>query len=259
MWFLLSLTAQAQTAADITAALERFNEQAKFPVLIPEEKDLERLVAHKVVRTREMTHPDKPQRVLGYYVMYAELEDVWVSARDQHLATVDDLIDHRLEDHDTFEVWYQHIDLPWPFVDRHWLLNTADNRPLAKSNVGWEHWWELSEDGPARAVKAISDGKIPEMSTERATGAIYVPDNEGAYSAIPLSKERTLFVFHATSTVGGNIPDKLIATYTLVTMNKFMTMIEERVPEALRHYSGDHVPIKAATGTPIPLGPSGAP
>ena len=45
---------------------------------------------------------------------------------------------------------YQHIDLPWPFRDRHWVIHASKNPNLAERSGDriWEHSWTLHERGP---------------------------------------------------------------------------------------------------------------
>jgi hypothetical protein len=253
MLALLLSMAFAAEPKDIVAALTNFNEHARFAVPIPGENDLERMVKKRVVRIRHVSSPDEPQQVIGYYVMSGTMRQVWISARDPHSSTIDDLIDQQVQNHGKGrEVWYQHMDLPWPFVDRHWLLDVADNHAAAKAGVGWEHYWELSDNGPERAAEYIAAGGIPDMTTERAAPAIYVNDNVGAYFVAPLPNGESLFCFHAKSTVGGNIPDRLIADYTAMTMNKYLTAIEKRIDEMEKHYADpSHKPIFAGDGSEL--------
>ena len=44
---------------------------------------------------------------------------------------------------------YQHVNMPWPVRDRHWLIFCEKNIDLARATGGdyWEHRWSLVDDG----------------------------------------------------------------------------------------------------------------
>ena len=58
---------------------------------------------------------------------------------------------------------YQHVNLPWPIRDRHWVIYCDKNLELAQASAGaiWEHRWSLHESGERLLRTAFEDSRIP--------------------------------------------------------------------------------------------------
>ncbi len=249
-----SETPEVDTAA-LGAALQEFNTGARFPLPTLSEAQLERLLAGKVVKIREKQADGGPQRGIGLLRTDVPRADVWLAVRDAHLSMMDELHERQLTPPEQMPaVWYQLLDLPRPFADRHWVIDVSDNHALARAtgNRCWEHPWVLKPDGPAIAAEVIAAGRIPGVDVARGEDAIYTPVNHGAWIAVQLPDETTILAYHATSVIGGRIPDKLVADYMMLTLSNLLRGVVERAPKAVEHYGPDHARIQGADGVTIP-------
>lgn len=239
----------------IRSRVAEFDALAHYPLPPIDDKDLQRLVDGKLVRIREKTDdPDLPQRVLGLEVIDIAKEQLWFAARDIHYTAVDGLTEVNVgTDDDGHDLWYQHIDVPRPFADRHWVIDVWDNHALAEGTHGrsWEHPWELTPSGEDMAFTLIRQGVIPGIDEHRAEKAVYTPVNRGAWLAISLPGGRTLFGYHVITVLGGGIPDRLVVEYSAMTLGKLFKGTVERVPDALVHYDPHHEPMIGGDGNPI--------
>jgi hypothetical protein len=240
----------------IRSAVEGFNLQAHFPLPTLTDREMVRLLKGRLVRIREVPEDrDQPQRVVGLQLMPHPKEHLWVAARDGHYSALEELTEAYLgPTPNEHHRWYQHLDLPRPFADRHWVIEVWDNYavPEVTAGAGWEHPWELTEGGEAMAAKALQAGEILGMGAKRARRTVYTPVNRGAWVAISLSDDRTLFGYHVTTVVGGNIPDGLVARYSLLTLGRVFNGTLDRIPYALEHYDADHEPFLGGDGITIP-------
>jgi hypothetical protein len=112
-------------------------------------------------------------------------------------------------------VRYQHIDLPWPIQDRHWVILCEKNVALAAASGGliWEHHWSLHEDGKRILETAYRDGRIVGLTRPELDESIYLPDNHGAWTLFELGAERTLVVAHVNAELGGAYPNGLVRAF----------------------------------------------
>ncbi len=245
----------AHAQVRLQEALAAFNASARFPLPALTQSQAERLAEGKVVKIREVPGSgDDPQRAIGLLRTALPKEALWLSARDVHFTAVDELIEVQLTPHAQWPaVWYQLLDMPRPFSDRHWVVDVTDTHTLATATEGraWEHAWVLSEEGPRIAAGAVGAGRVPGVDSGRAAAAIYTPVNHGAWLVIDLGDGTSLLGYHVTSVIGGRIPDKLVAEYTLLTLGKLLKGVVERVPKVVAHYTEAHVPIEGGDGLPL--------
>lgn len=246
--------ADDEPAARVRGALLAFNAHARFALPALSDAQVGRLLEGKVVKIREVTDSDAPQRAIGLIRTDVPKEHLWLSARDVHFTAVDELIEVQLTpDGEWPAVWYQLLDMPRPFSDRHWVVDVTDTHTLAAATEGraWEHGWVLRSGGPALAVEAVIGGRVPGVDAERIEDAIYTPVNHGAWLVIDLGDGTTVLGYHVTSVIGGRIPDKLVADYTLLTLGKLLKGVVERAPEVVAHYAEGHAPIEGGDGVPV--------
>lgn len=245
---------QSTASADalIPEALRDFNEGARFPLPTLSPSQIERLVQGKVLKLREVGESsDQPQRAIGLLRTHQSAASLWLAARDAHYTAVDELVEVRLTPEGQWpSVWYQHLDLPRPFSDRHWVVDVVDTHGLARASDGrcWEHAWQLSQDGLPTAEEALDAGRVPGIDSERAADAIYTPVNRGAWLVIDLGDGTSLLGYHVTSVIGGAVPDKLVADYTLFTLGKLLKGVAGRADEVVDHYDAEHTPIEGGDG-----------
>ena len=123
----------AREQALLQEALAAFNTSARFPLPALADSQVERLAEGKVVKIREVSGSgDEPQRAIGLLRTALPKEALWLSARDVHFTAVDELIEVQLTpDAQWPAVWYQLLDMPRPFSDRHWVVDVTDTHTLA--------------------------------------------------------------------------------------------------------------------------------
>ena len=243
------------TTASLSEALREFNAAARFPLPTLSAAQIERLDGGKVVKIRQVSDdPDQPQRAIGLVRAQQPPAHLWLSLRDVHFAAVDELVEVQLTPPGQWPaVWYQHLDLPRPFSDRHWVVDVSDSHALASATGGrcWEHSWVLAENGPQIGADAVVAGKVPGIDVARAQDAIYTPANHGAWLVIDLGDGSTILGYHVTSVIGGSVPDKLVADYTLLTLGSMMRRVVARTPDVVAHYLAGHAPIQGGDGAAV--------
>ena len=253
----LAVTAQETTQKQaINSGIVQFNKYAKYPVPALTDEQVEKLTTGKIVRIRQRpSDPSLPQRILGFIIIKQPRNNAWLGARDPHFASHGSFTEKNLTPLGEREVlWYQYFDVPRFFTDRHWLITVEDNHEMAQktNNMAWEHPWDLTPDGEAKALEAVRAGRVPGITAEMADNAIYVPVNNGAWLAIKLSENETLFGFHASTVVAGRIPDKLVADYAMWSLNSTLEGVAERAQNVYEHYDKSHQRVPGGDGVPIP-------
>jgi len=220
------------------------------------ERQISQLQRGKVVRIREVPEEDDaPQRVVGLIATAHSKEALWLSLRDRHWTAAAELTEVLLEGESSWpRIWYQHLDAPRPFADRHYVLRIEDNPGLAQATGGacWEHWWTLKDDGPEVARLALASGRIPGLDLAKTEGAVYVPVNDGAWLVCEVEGGQTVLGYHVRFVAGGRIPDRLIADYGMATLGTVLRKVVERAADVREHYSGDHYAIPGGDGPDIP-------
>ncbi len=251
---LLLLGAPAE-AGGLEERLASFNEHARFPLPELDESQLAELEAGELVRLRHRQQDaDLPQRVVALQVMEAPKEVLWIAARDDCEEDVERFTHVLLGETQGRQHWYQYLSVPFPFADRHWVIDVWNNVELleALGDGYWERPWILTEGGEERALEAVENGEVPGISPSQAQRAVYVPYNQGAWVAIDLPDGRALIGYHVTTVVGGAIPDGLVAEFTWRTFRRLYNGIVARVPTTPAHYDADHEPMMGGDGEPIP-------
>ena len=253
--------AQSEPAADeaktqqLSAALAAYNDSAHFALPAVSEAQLRRLARGKVVRIREPSEAGGPQRITGILLCAAGRDDLWVALRDPHLTSLPELTEVRISaDGDWPTLWYQYFHMPGPFTDRHWVIAVDDNLALASGSEDrrWEHYWRLQPSGLALGLAAVGAGRIPRVTDEMASSAISPSTNEGAWVVISLGDGATLLGYTVRASIGGRIPDRLVASYSMFTIARLLRRVEQRAAVASEHYDGAHRRIRGGGGAPLP-------
>jgi len=255
----LSIPAYSKAPVDtaqIASRLAQFNQYAKYPVPALDSAQLQRLTEGKIVKIRERPSvADAPQRVIGFILVDEPRAKLWLAARDPHFSSLDSFTEVALSPTDQQKVlWYQFFDVPKPFSDRHWLITVEDNHVMAKetNGVSWEHPWDLTSDGLSQVHQAVNNGGLPGIDKKLVERAIYVTVNNGAWIAIELPEDRTLLGFHATSVIGGRVPDRLVADYAMWSLGSALSRIAERSASVYEHYDSTHERVLGGDGVPLP-------
>jgi hypothetical protein len=242
---------------DLAATLAGVNGAAHYPVPQLSGRQITQLQRGNVVRIREVPEDNEgPQRVVGLVTTDHDKEALWLALRDRHWTAAEELTEVLLEGQSSWpRIWYQHLDAPRPFADRHYVLRIEDTPALVLATGGacWEHWWTLKEDGREVARAALASGRIPGLDLANTEGAVYVPVNDGAWLVCDLEGGGTLLGYHVRFVAGGRIPDRLIADYGMATLGRVLRKVVERAADVKEHYSGDHYAIPGGAGPDIPL------
>lgn len=249
---LLAIVAAAVAApppTELSAALARFNRHAAFALPALSASQLDELSGGDVVRILER-RDDGDVRAIGLKVVRADQRDVWVAAQDTHYVATEGLTELRLsKDPATGKaIWYGHLDLPSPFKDRHWVVSVWNNHALHAATDGqaWEHPWKLARAAVPDARAAAAAGRIRGIDAARFDDAILTERNRGAWIAIELEGPWALVGYHATTVVGGSIPDGLMARAVHLRMRSLLRDLETRATTVVRsHYTPGHEPLPA--------------
>jgi hypothetical protein len=244
-------------ARDVREALGLYNRLAAEPVPLLDAEQVETLLRGEVVKIREVPHgPDQPQRVIGYVLYDLSHPQVWISATDPHASYSGGMLreERIVVDDAGTSVWYQHLKLPWPVQDRHWLIRIRKNRELASQSGGriWEHSWALDEKGESFVHDFIRAGHIKTVTLDEAMKSIYTPVNHGAWIVASMPSDCTLLVYHVTSVVGGSIPDSFVSEWAMLTLDNLLRKVGEFSRTLPQHYVEGHDIALGADGAPIP-------
>ena len=131
-------------------------------------------------------------------------------------------------------VSYHHIDLPWPFKDRHWLLLCEKNLSLANDSHDdiWEHRWSLLPSDDSQLEAAYATGRVPGLTRKAFDDSVYLIANQGAWVVFDLGADGTLVAASMDIDLGGRFPDALVQSFAKHQMKEFF--------ESLNALSGAH-------------------
>ena len=150
-------------------------------------------------------------------------------------------------------VRYQHIDLPWPLRDRHWVIYCKKNVRIAETSNGgfWEHRWTLAEGGEAMLSEAYENGLVRGLSMRDLEESIYLPANRGAWVLSELSPDTTLVIAFFDGELGGLFPDSLVRHFAVRRLREGLNLVAALSEEV--HLEYDEQPwIRDGLERPIP-------
>ncbi|MFT4975703.1 MAG: hypothetical protein ACI8S6_001590 [Myxococcota bacterium] len=250
---LLSSLAHALAPADVNPTIAAFNAGSVFDIPELSDSQRDRLLRGDVVR---LLHPveDGNYQVVGLLLVPLPKRQVWIAGQDPHF-TSSAAVEKRLTKSGDTAMWYGFLDLPMGFSDRHWVVDVWNNHDLAAAsdNKMWEHPWRLRPGGLDMARPYVERGEVGSLTVEQLDGAIFTPYNQGALGFVAVSDEETLLIYHATSAVGGNIPERLMAEFARSTINSFLKKIAKTASDTVTtHYTVSHVVMLGGDGQPVP-------
>ncbi len=183
---------------------------------------------------------DGADRVIGLTWTDVPRDQLWVAIQDDDNwdGVVEGLSEETLPDSVVGHKWlFQHVDLPWPFANRQWLIEITNNTTLVEKSGGavWERTWVPSDRRDAKTIEP---------------DAVWVEVNDGGWFLVQVGGG-TLLSYHARTVVGGNIPDRVATRYAYSTLDNMLLQIVERAEAAAEHYSGDHKLLYRPDGSPI--------
>ncbi|MBO86620.1 MAG: hypothetical protein CL927_14790 [Deltaproteobacteria bacterium] len=248
------------TDAELMRSLGAWIKHSDLPVPMPSLKERTLLLQGKMLKKWLPPRPGAPVGAMGMIITGQGQAEMWLSSADGlHMSggsREGKLTSHHLpKKGDEMFRWYGFIDLPAPFADRHFLIRTTVNPRAAAETDGqvWERTWRLEPDGMSTVRPLVEAGAIKGLSPERFEAAIYVPGNMGGWVSIRLPDGRTLFSYHASSSVGGDIPDKLINRMVMLNLGKLVTDVETFAKTMRGHYVSGHAPVRSGDGGHVPF------
>lgn len=250
----LSATAGALDASAVNPTISRFNAGSVFDIPSLSDAQTTKLLRGEVVRLLHPTAGDNYQ-VVGLLLVSLPMERVWLAGQDPHFATTA-ATEKRLTKSGDRATWYGFMDLPMGFSDRQWVVNVWNNHDLAQStgNQMWEHPWQLHPDADTIGRAQAEAGTLGGITLAQYEAAVMTPSNEGALAFLATGPDETLLVYHATTAVGGNIPERLMAEFAKATLEGYLRKVEKNARDVVpTHYSGDHYEMLGGDGQPIPV------
>ncbi len=252
--------AASLTDVDLMRALGAWLKHSALPVPMPTVKERTLLLQGRMLKKWLPPRPGAPVGAMGMIITDQGQAEMWLSSADgKHMdGHTDDgkLTAHHLpkRGNEMFR-WYGFLDLPSPFADRHFLIRTSVNPRAAAETDGrvWERTWRLEPDGVETMRPLVAAGAVAGLSMDRFDRAIYVPGNVGGWLSLRLPNDQTLFCYQASSSVGGDISDKLVNRLVMINLGKLLTNVEDFAKTMRRHYVAGHEPIKSGAAGTVPF------
>jgi len=229
----------------IQGAIDYYNGFAAHPLSGMGHEDLESLLSGEVVVIRRKErNPDDPEdfhhRVFGYLVVDEPMRSVWLSGNDPDYLRDETytLAVYRRDGHGG-NIAYVYIHTPWPLADRQTVTQVTTNVELARRSEGWiwEQNWDIAPGQEEIARELVEAGKVDGVTEEMLEKAVWVPVNRGAFICFKLAERKTLFVWTATVSVGGKIPDNLVAAFAAHQLKSSLREIAERASWIEKDYA----------------------
>lgn len=255
----LGARAQDYDPADLVpTALEVYNERADDPLPFLTTDQVRDLVKGDVVRVRRKDPregDDGPERVTGFMLLRKPRLATWLAALHPDFPRNSMLTEVRLMQDDAgHSMWYQHLSLPWPITDRHWVVALQKDLDMARATEGfvWVHEWDLVPRGEEIARETVAAGRAEGLTPASVAKAIYLPSNRGAWVLFALDEDLTLLAYRVTTVVGGGIPDSWITTFAMAQLEGLLREVDDLAATALEDYDPERTPIYDGLGALIP-------
>ena len=250
---LLSSKVLASPAA-VSAALKVQAASSSHPVPTLSVGDLQRLDAGEVVRLRTPSAEGGAIGALGLLITDLSAKDLWMGTLDPHGRLPSDIRMHALPGvGDELYRWYGFVDLPAPLKDRHFLVRTTIDTPMAARSQGsiWERSWGLEKGWPQAMRPLIDSGQIADMDVEHFDDAIPTPVNQGTWTVLDLRDGRSLLAYQVATALGGDLPDGPLNRYLYWTLNDVLTGVVNTARTMSQHYVTGHDPLIGGDGKAI--------
>jgi hypothetical protein len=254
----------------VRSAIATHNAASAFPLPELDADKLDELLAGEVLRMRWKqpvtvesgeVEPKERHRVVALYLIEQPRVNVWLSAMDPHFVASERVIEVRVDDDGHGRsTWYQHMDLPWPVENRHWVIDVrkTPNVDRATNGLVWEQPWYLVEDGQRLAEELAASGRTPGLSLGDVKDAVYLEANTGAWAMFALSPDLTLLTYQLTVVMGGLLPEGLTARFASRELQNLCHIVERNARIIPEHYGAGHEPVMGGDGqyvTPGQLAP----
>lgn len=241
------------SADPIEDAILRLQELSPDPIPMPSVSQRSRLFSGEVVKMRIPGKPGAPDGAMVLRATELSREALWLGSADSH-GEERRLVAHHLPLRgDEMLRWYGLVDLPRPFADRHFLIRTVINTRLSSAEpTMWERTWSLEPDGEATMRAEVVRGAVTGVTVDGFDAALFTPSNSGGWLFLGLPDGRTLFGYHAVTSMGGDIPDGLVSRYAFWGLDEIVRTVFERASHIESHYTAGHKPIRGGDGRVLP-------
>ncbi len=155
---------------------------------------------------------------------------MWLGVTDDHpIEPIRGLQEHALRGAwSSPKLLYQHIDLPWPFEDRQWVIELRNNARLYGEARVWERSWVLADSASAAQYWDPA--------------ALSTPVNEGGWLMVPVSQQRTLVLYQARASLGGVFPESAVRAWTAATLDEMFSRYERNAASMSTRYGAGCAP-----------------
>jgi len=254
----LASSASAQILQQrVVELIELYNDQQDLGLPLPNADALTELTNGEIItlseRVTNSAEEDDRIRVVGYRLYQRPRTIVWVSALYKPLNPDGHIIEHLTPGDAGGYRLYQYLPVPWPIKDRHWAISVEKDLTLAQStgNQIWEHHWKLTPNGKSRMRSMVAQGLIPRLDEERFAKAVYLPRNQGGWTAFKVTDDVTLLASHVSTVLSGWIPDSFVAAYTRRRVDSMMAEIDRFAAVIDQSYDPKHFLVFSGSGEPI--------
>ena len=242
--FLFSSHAKASSSAAIESALNLYAKHGTLDIPTPSKEVVAALQRGDVIHIPTYaTQSDVPGGVLVMLLINQPRPKVWIANQDGHLAKTKEVTEFLVATPKPHtHQWYGIVDFPFPFTDRHWVVESTTNAKLSviTQNQIWERRWMLTKPALPVARQIIADNPQHSVTLKDFDSAIVTPTNEGIWLFIRLSETETLLGYFVTSEIGGYIP---VAAFTAWARHTTASMLQNNAKRAARveeHYTQGH-------------------
>jgi hypothetical protein len=250
LWAMLAWAhAQVPNLAEVLQAQSpHIAENSKFGAPELDSASLEKIQGGQTFWT-ERTLPQGERFLLISGLIKAVPAAVWIAILDDaHNGLSERITEHQLEGSVPGKKrLYQHLALPYPLSDRHWVLNILTDMALYKTTQGaaWRRAWVLDPLGEAvfESLNPPDKGLIQD--------GIWTPKNQGEWLILPVG-EASLVIYRGLFDIGGRVPEsisKAVGSQSALDLFNQLQTLSDQIPA---HYNAQHQPILAPTGQNIP-------
>ena len=258
--FALVYATPVPTATVIQQHIKDFNKYSTQPIPIPSNTQIMNWKDGDVLSILDSSAGlDQPSRAVGYLLSTASMRDLWLACQDVHFTQNSSAKEALINTYsDKKADWFGYLDLPWPMSDRYWVVSVSNNATMAQAtqNTQWEHPWKLKENSIQLANQYANQGKLQSMNidAQMVQDAICTPVNQGAWIVIQIDNTYSMLIYHATTVVGGNIPNDLVTQWVKSSLEDMLQTIDQKAKtDVTNHYVGDHYLITGGNNQPVPL------
>jgi hypothetical protein len=250
------LSARADVAA-LTQELALLRANLRYGLPPISANDVARLDAGKLVRFRvDPTKSDPKDLAVALQITTLPRAAVWISTIDADFQQKSGLVERRIRNVEPGRaVWMGLLELPFPFDDRAWVVETHINPKLVEATGGraWERWWDLREDHWPEVLGLADRGSLPGVTRPELEAAAFTPTNEGTWFYDELPDGRLLVGFQEATVVGGVIPTDILTHFIVGSLDELFDGAFDRARDLVpRHYVAGHEPIEGGDGKMLP-------